>query len=63
MEIIEVSNHNELPRDRMVGFICMSPQEAAEQFRKHYQQEVEKVYRVTRKTGKMCLYIPVSEDI
>ena len=63
MQIIEIDNHNKLPQDRMIGFVCMSPMEAAAQFEKHYQQKPETIYKVVRKSGRFSVYIPFNERI
>ncbi len=63
MEIIEIDNHSKLPRDKMIGFICMSPMEAAVQFEKHYQQKPNIAYKVVRKSGKFSVYIPFNDAL
>ena len=55
MTIIELSNHNQLPSSPLVGYILLSPEDAATEHRRKYGA-VNEVYRVTR-GKKVTLYI------
>jgi len=55
--IIELTNHNQLPQSPLVGYILVSPEEAAAEHTRKYGA-VETVYRVTRTNGKQTVYIP-----
>lgn len=63
MEVIEVDNHNKLPREvTMQGYINTTPESAAFDFRKKYETEVKRIYKVVRPNGRFTLYIPIAED-
>jgi len=55
--IIELTDDSQLPQSPLMGYILISPEEAAAEHTRKYGA-VDTVYRVTRNNGKQTVYIP-----
>ncbi len=57
MTIIPVANPKELPRERMRGYVCMSPMEAAQAHKEHYGVMPAEVFQYTNTQGKTTCFV------
>ena len=60
MNIIDIDNHNKLPRTALQCYILLSPEDAAAEFAKRFGEPPAQVWRVTVK-GKHSLWLEHGE--